>query len=546
MTTLPVANQTMPAQLALRDRCHALGMPVWRFAANGKVLAGPIESGPFGDWVRSPMITRMVADAAAQWGDTEELEQREIFPGCWLVPVEERRRRRRLSLTIGLALTPEVFEAEQFLAACSSAGLDAEMVRRAISPHAKYEQHCIAGLSSVLRWMNEDLSAISSHALNIETLSRQLAESYEEMSLLYRLREFMSELAQPQRFVRQACYELHAVLPFRWIGARFVDDKRHARVLAGRSFTSGELTCSVEMFERAALKILASLEPGRSLVMSGEDAAAFGVEHAQVLAHPISLSGTVIGAIFAGEKDSEDYEVTNIELKMVEAATGYVAILAENAGLYEDERSMFLGLLRALTASIDAKDPYTCGHSERVAELSADLARAAGMSEAQVERVRIAGLVHDIGKIGVPEAVLRKPGRLTDEEFGMMKQHPEIGYRILRDIPQLEDVLPGVLHHHERFDGKGYPHGLSGDRTPLMARIIALADSFDAMSSNRTYRSALNRQSVLAEIEKCAGTQFDPQLAHLFLGLDLSEYDEMVARHQSQTESGGGITGVAA
>lgn len=546
MTASSVANQMLPAQLALRDRCHALGIPVWRFAANGKVLAGPIESGPFGEWVRAPMITRMVAEAAAHWGECDDLELREIFPGCWLVPVEERRRRRRLSLTIGLALTPEVFRAEQFLAVCGSAGLDAEMARRAISPYAKYENHCIAGLSSVLRWMNEDLASISAHTLNIETLSRQLAESYEEMSLLYRLREFMSELAQPQRFVRQACFELHAVLPFRWIGARFVDDKRHARVLAGRSFTSGELTCSTEVFEKAALRVVESLQPGRSRVMSGDEAAAFGVEHAQVLAHPISLSGVVIGAILAGEKDSEDYEVTNIELKMVEAATGYVAILAENAGLYEDERSMFLGLLRALTASIDAKDPYTCGHSERVAELSADLARSAGMSEAQVERVRIAGLVHDIGKIGVPEAVLRKPGRLTDQEFGMMKQHPEIGYRVLRDIPQLEDVLPGVLHHHERFDGKGYPHGLSGDRTPLMARIIALADSFDAMSSNRTYRSALNREKVLSEIEKCAGTQFDPQLAHLFLGLDLSEYDEMVARHQSQTESGGGITGVAA
>lgn len=445
-----------------------------------------------------------------------------------------------------MALTPEALESEQFFSACSGAGLDARLVGEMLRPVAKFSESGIVQFVLMLRWMNEDLGSISAQSLNIESLSRQLTESYEEMSLLYRLREYMSELAQPQRFVRQACFELHEVLPFRWIGARFVEDQRHARTLAGRSFTSGELTCTPESFERAALAVLPTLEPGSSRVMSGDDAAAFGVEHAQVLAHPITRAGAVIGAIFAGEKDSEDIEVTNIELKMVEAASGYVAILAENAGLYEDERSMFLGLLRALTASIDAKDPYTCGHSERVAELSADLARAAGMSEAQVERVRIAGLVHDIGKIGVPEAVLRKPGRLTDEEFGMMKQHPEIGYRILRDIPQLEDVLPGVLHHHERFDGKGYPAGLSGDRTPLMARIISLADSFDAMSSTRTYRSAMDRQRVLGEIEKCAGTQFDPQLAQLFLGLDLTEYDEMVARHQAQTESGGGITGVAA
>ncbi len=546
MTSVSASIQAMPSPLALRDRCHAMGVAMWRFASNGKSLAAPIEVGPVGDWLKSPFIQRLVSDSAVSWGYSNELSPRQVFPGCWLIPLEERRRRRRLSLSVAMALTPEALDSEQFLSACSSAGLDARVVGDKLRGMARFSQSGIEQFASMLRLMNEDLSSISAQSLNIESLSRQLTESYEEMSLLYRLREYMSELAQPQRFVRQACFELHEVLPFRWIGARFVDDQRHARTLAGRSFTSGELTCTPESFERAALAVLLTLEPGSSRVMSGEDAAAFGVEHAQVLAHPITLAGAVIGAIFAGEKYSEDIEVTNIELKMVEAASGYVAILAENAGLYEDERSMFLGLLRALTASIDAKDPYTCGHSERVAELSADLARAVGMSEAQVERVRIAGLVHDIGKIGVPEAVLRKPGRLTEEEFGMMKLHPEIGYRILRDIPQLEDVLPGVLHHHERFDGRGYPAGLSGDRTPLMARIISLADSFDAMSSTRTYRSAMDRQRVLGEIEKCAGTQFDPQLAQLFLGLDLTEYDEMVARHQAQTESGGGITGVAA
>src|SRR5262249_24495783 len=134
--------------------------------------------------------------------------------------------------------------------------------------------------------------------------------------------------------------------------------------------------------------------------------------------------------------------------------------------------------------------------------------------------------------IGVPEAVLCKPGRLEKHEFELIKQHPTIGHRILRDIPGMEDVLPGVLHHHERWDGGGYPEGIAGEAISLVARILAVADSFDAMSSNRSYRSAMSRQEVLEEMVQCAGTQFDPTLAHRFVGLDLAGYDAMVERHR--------------
>ncbi|MCA9296312.1 MAG: HD domain-containing protein, partial [Phycisphaerales bacterium] len=136
-----------------------------------------------------------------------------------------------------------------------------------------------------------------------------------------------------------------------------------------------------------------------------------------------------------------------------------------------------------------------------------------------------------VGKIGVPEAVLMKPGRLTDDEFALVKLHPEIGHRILRDIPQLDDVLPGVLHHHERWDGKGYPHHLVGEEIPMVARLIGLADAFDAMSSTRTYRASMSRETVLEEIRRGAGLQFDPHLVEAFLGLDFSTYDRMIVEH---------------
>jgi HD-GYP domain-containing protein (c-di-GMP phosphodiesterase class II) len=164
-----------------------------------------------------------------------------------------------------------------------------------------------------------------------------------------------------------------------------------------------------------------------------------------------------------------------------------------------------------------------------VAHLSCRLAAALGLDEHSAERVRIAGLVHDVGKIGVPEAVLCKTGRLTDEEFALIKTHPEIGHRILKDIPHFDDVLPGVLRHHERWDGKGYPGGLAGEAIPLVARILALADTFDAMSSTRSYRPALPREKVLEDFRRCAGTQFDPALVERFLTLDFVEFDRMVA-----------------
>ncbi|MCA9311706.1 MAG: HD domain-containing protein, partial [Phycisphaerales bacterium] len=146
---------------------------------------------------------------------------------------------------------------------------------------------------------------------------------------------------------------------------------------------------------------------------------------------------------------------------------------------------------------------------------------------------------HDVGKIGVPESVLCKPGKLTNEEYAQIKKHPEIGYQIVKDIPLLDDTLPGILHHHERYDGRGYPAGLVGEHIPFMARIIGLADAFDAMSSTRTYRAAMDREKVLSEIQNGAGTQFDPELVAVFSTIDLAVFDQMVERHQQQSAKGG-------
>lgn len=172
--------------------------------------------------------------------------------------------------------------------------------------------------------------------------------------------------------------------------------------------------------------------------------------------------------------------------------------------------------IRALAEAVDAKDEYTRGHSQRVAEYAKRLAIALGYDDGFVELVFETGTLHDVGKIGVPDGVLKKTTRLNDEEFDFIRRHPEMGERIVSQIPQLRDSLPGIRHHHERWDGRGYPDALAGEEIPLIARVLALADTFDAMTSDRPYRPGMDEETALAEIERNAGTQFDPALVPAF------------------------------
>jgi HD-GYP domain-containing protein (c-di-GMP phosphodiesterase class II) len=183
----------------------------------------------------------------------------------------------------------------------------------------------------------------------------------------------------------------------------------------------------------------------------------------------------------------------------------------------QELRELLVALTRSLTAAIDAKDSYTYGHSERVARVGVELGREMGLSEDDLSDVYLAGLLHDIGKIGIRDSVLTKPGALTAEEFDHVKQHPVIGYNILAGLGPLQSLLPGVLYHHERYDGKGYPHGLVGEAIPLLARILAVADAYDAMTTNRPYRASMSCAEVEAQLRGGQGTQWDSRVIDAFL-----------------------------
>ena len=177
----------------------------------------------------------------------------------------------------------------------------------------------------------------------------------------------------------------------------------------------------------------------------------------------------------------------------------------------------YLDTIQSLRYAVEAKDPYTRGHSDRVSEYAVLIGRKMGLPEDEIKTLQIGGLFHDIGKIGVPDSILQKEAKLTDDEYSQIKNHPSIGAHILGEAEAFKDIIPIVKHHHERFDGRGYPSRLSGEEIPLLARITAVADTFDAMTSKRSYRNALDIQYVKEEIERYKGTQFDPKIAEVFL-----------------------------
>lgn len=234
-----------------------------------------------------------------------------------------------------------------------------------------------------------------------------------------------------------------------------------------------------------------------------------------LLCVPLIHQDEMIGVIeVINKKNSEKFTVS--DLKLLQAIANQASIAIKNAILYQELKDLFFDTIESLASAIDAKDPYTHGHSKRVSNISILIAKELDYSKDFVEKVKLAGLLHDIGKIGIEDRILLKQDKLTDEEYETIKKHPIIGKKILEPIDLLKDVIPGIEEHHERYDGSGYPKGLKGDKISLLGRIIAIADVFDALTSKRPYRDACDINTALEEINKLSGKHFDPYLVETF------------------------------
>ncbi|RJQ29301.1 MAG: HD domain-containing protein [Peptococcaceae bacterium] len=231
---------------------------------------------------------------------------------------------------------------------------------------------------------------------------------------------------------------------------------------------------------------------------------------------PLKTRKGTIGVINLNrKKDSEPF--MEDDLKLLSTMAHEAASAIENASLYRNLHESYLSTIRALVSALGIKDPYTKGHSDAVAKHAVAIARRLGLSPQEIEGIEVAAVLHDIGKIGIREAILNKPGKLDEEELRNVKKHPQFSLEILNGINFPWDVKPVICAHHERYDGKGYPAGLKGGEIPLGARIIAVADLYDAMTSDRAYRKALSKKVVVEELKRVAGTQLDPEIVKVFM-----------------------------
>ena len=444
--------------------------------------------------------------------------------------------KRQLQGVIVLAAKGGTFAlGEDVLRACSTLGLDGLWLFKQAEELPGYGEEAIRRQGRLLAGTLRDQVRLTGLENELHSLSGELTNTYEELSLIYQVSSGMKINRRASDFFRQACLDVAEVMNVRGMGFSLNAD------ISNRPDPAlyGPLPMPQPDVARVAEELTAMLWELKGPLLINDLAAdrTFGwlSAHArQLLAVPLQRQDQVLGCLFA--MDKQDGEFDSVDTKLLNSIANESAIYLENAMLFEDVHGLMMGLLHSLTSAVDAKDAYTCGHSERVALVSRHLAQQMGLSEKDVEQIYMAGLLHDVGKIGVPEAVLQKTGKLTPEEFEQMKRHPQIGARILQDIKQVREIVPGVLHHHERYDGKGYPTGLAGEKIPLMGRIICLADCFDAMTSNRTYRKALPLEVALTEIRRCSGTQFDPRLTAYFLLTGPEGFRELLRDHQHKSK----------
>ncbi len=235
------------------------------------------------------------------------------------------------------------------------------------------------------------------------------------------------------------------------------------------------------------------------------------------LAVPLAKDDKIIGALIVSNRNRPGHLFTKEDEKLLRALSNHIAIALLNAKLYQDLKNLFISTVKSLVKAVDAKDRYTSGHSERVMKYSLAIGKELGLDEETLEILKLSSLLHDVGKIGIKESILAKPAKLLGYERSQMNRHPAIGVGIVEGIENSHKIIRGILEHHERFDGKGYPNHLKGLAISLEGRIIAVADTFDALTTDRPYQKGYSKEEALLEIKKESFTQFDPKVIKAFL-----------------------------
>jgi putative nucleotidyltransferase with HDIG domain len=467
--------------------------------------------------------SQAVSELAALTLRHQAPQSHQLDPGCMLLGVPVSNGRHLAGAVVTSCPTPAMANPQRLERLAHEAGIGPDEARALARTACRHEPWECDDLLFILGRLVADQWQVQESQVKLTALGGNLASTYEELSLVYRISGAMNVTHRPDEFLQLVCGELREVMGLAAIAGIAYPRGEQTE---DQVVTDGEIDlsvpqlrmlgawlCSEHIHADNPTAVLSDFDPPDELGLGGD-------VH-NLIATTLTAGSERMGLLIGLNKQVG--ELRTVDMKLIHSVGSQTAVFLANRALYTDLQQLLMGILYSLTTAIDAKDAYTRGHSERVAQISRIIARQCGLSEAENQRAYLSGLLHDIGKIGVPESILAKPGKLTDEEYTKIKEHPHTGAAILEDIRQLEDVVVAMLTHHERIDGRGYPSGLAGDEIPIIGRIVGLADCFDAMTSSRTYRAALSLDQARDEIRKGAGSQFDPYLVNIFLAMDLEK-----------------------
>ena len=359
--------------------------------------------------------------------------------------------------------------------------------------------------------------------IELDTMAEELAERYEELHLVYAV----DEQVRGPGGSRQIFENLLG------IGARHLGVDVVALLRPAKDFVLSvtNLSAPIHNLDLVLVEMRGDLfrfvsSSRQTMVLNDTSdprrAYVFTDMPYRVLAAPV-FKGNEVAGMLVMLNHAAKREFRNSDRRLCEVIASHLSGMVRMVDMLDEMGTFSDQMAAALIESVEAKDPYTRGHSERVHRISMDLGRALHLTPSSMESLHWGSLLHDVGKIGIPDAVLCKPGRLTEDEYTFIKVHPERSYEILRHVARLKDAVPGARHHQEKWDGTGYPHGLAGEQIPLHGRIIAVADTYDSITSSRAYRAGQSHEFALREIRKVAGSQLDPTIVEVFVTLCASE-----------------------
>ena len=379
---------------------------------------------------------------------------------------------------------------------------------------------------TVLDAMLEILTEGSSKEHEIDSLVSELALRYEEIELLYEIDEkipLRSYTANVMEYVAQKSFSAINCSCVSWVAcgmAASAPGSQECQLFWSPNAPGAPPTMLRLEAEQLARSVAdRCLKTGETQAIGSLDndveLRAFAAELNSVLCLPLKVESDFYGCLVAFKPRGDEFN--SYELKLMNALARKSAFVMRDSRLYEDLDSLFFNLIKLLVNTIENKDEYTKGHSQRVKTFTVRLAELMGLPRGEIETLNLSGLLHDIGKQGIPDAVLKKEGKLTEDERALINTHPIRGVNLIKHIKQFEKCLPHIRHHHERIDGNGYPDGLRGDQIPQGARIIAVADTYDALTSDRCYRPRFDTQKAFDIIEEVAGTQLEAEIVALLL-----------------------------